>query len=180
MAAIVLGGAAAGAALGTWGVQVEITPAAEVRHETVAVSVFGRVLTKQVRPRAEEWGRWSLGLRAVLGGLLGAALGLIAAVRWTRAVGLRTYTALQCLRGGALGGLVGVAVCGAGFAFLGAIVCAMLEEPGWTLGEALARGARLGGPLGVLLGAIAGAVIGCLTAAAGAQKRYFAGRPGEP
>jgi hypothetical protein len=177
-AAIVFGGAGAGAALGAWGVDVQTAPAGEVRNETVTVSLFGRILTKQVRPRSEEWGRWSQGVRAALGGMFGAALGLVAGVRRTRAVGLRTYTVLEGLRGGAVGGLAGVAVCGAGFALLGAIVCAMLEEPGWTLGEALARGARLGGPPGILLGVIAGTVIGSLTAVAGAPKRYFAGRPG--
>jgi hypothetical protein len=179
-AAIMLGGAAAGAGLGAWGVQVQVAPAGEERHDTVTVTFFGRVLIRQVRPPGEDWGRWSPGLRAALGGLLGAALGFVAGVRRTRAVGLRTYTVLEGLRGGALGGLVGVAVCGAGFALLGAIVCAMLEEPGWTVGKALAHGARLGGPLGILLGAIAGAVIGSLTAVAGAPNRYFAGRHGGP
>jgi hypothetical protein len=176
-AAIVLGGAAAGAALGAWGVQVQTAPAAEQQYETVTVVFFGRAVKKDMRPRAEAWGRWSLGNRAALGGLLGAAVGLLVGVRRTRAVGLRTYTILEGVRGGAVGAVAGVAAFGLGFALLGAIVCAMLEEPGWTLGEALARGARLGGPLGILLGAIAGTIVGSLTAVAGAGKRYFAGRP---
>jgi hypothetical protein len=155
---------------------VQATPAAEAQYETVAVVFFGKTVTTRLRPRSEAWGRWSPRARAALGGLLGAAVGLVGAVRRTRAVGLRTYTLLEGVRGGALGAVVGVVAFGLGFAFLGAVVCAMLEEPGWTFGEALARGARLGGPLGILLGAIAGTVIGALTAVAGAGKKYFSGR----
>jgi hypothetical protein len=176
LAAAMVGGAAVGAALAAWGVQVQTAPSSEAQYETVTVVFFGKTVTTRLRPRSEAWGRCSPGVRAVLGGLLGAAVGLVGGVRRTKAVDLRTYTLLEGVRGGALGAAVGAIAFGLGFAFLGAVVCAMLEEPGWTLGEALARGARLGGPLGILLGAIAGTVIGALTAVAGAGKRYFSGQ----
>ncbi len=65
-------------------------------------------------------------------------------------------------------------MCGLGFAAVGAIVAAMLEEPGWTLADALSRGARLGGPFGTLLGGLAGMVLGTITALSGATRRYHA------
>jgi hypothetical protein len=73
--------------------------------------------------------------------------------------------------------LVGVAVCGPGFALLGAIICAMLEQSIWSLGDTLRNGARIGGAMGLLLGAIAGCVFGCISALAGVANKYHAGRP---
>jgi hypothetical protein len=170
--------AAAGAALGRWGVRVQAAPAGEAGFLEVSIKVFGRpLIARAVRAAdAEAWGRWTNDMRTMLGALLGAAAGLLLAGR-AYDVGYRLFTILHTLRGAALGALAGVVLCGLGFAVLGAVICAMLEEPGWTLGDALGHGARLGGPLGVLLGAFAGAVIGAITAAAGATKQFHMHRP---
>jgi hypothetical protein len=176
MAVAVVVGAAVGAALAAWVVQVHAGPEVPV---TVRVEVLGRVVAREVVPHEQEsgWSRWTDGARATAGALLGALVGAVLTARASGALGYQTFRAVEAVRGAALGALLGVLVCGIGFAAIGAVVSAMLEERSWTLGEALSRGARLGGPFGTLLGALAGAVLGTITALSGATKRYHALRP---
>jgi hypothetical protein len=173
MAAASILGAAVGAALGVWAVRVQIGQEEPV---AVRVEVFGSVVAREVVPhaRGSGWLCWTDAARATAGALLVAFLAAVLTARRSGALGYRTFRVVEVVRGATLGGLIGVLVCGLGFAVLGAVVSAMLEEPSWTLADALARGARLGGPFGTLLGGLAGMVLGIITALSGATKRYHA------
>jgi hypothetical protein len=172
-------GAAVGAALGAWAVRVRLGQGEPV---AVRVEVFGSVVAREVVPHAQDsgWLRWTDAARATAGALLVAFLAAILTARRAGALGYQTFRVVEVVRGATLGALIGVLVCGLGFAVLGAVVSAMLEEPSWTLADALARGARLGGPFGTLLGGLTGMVLGTITALSGATKRYHALRTPPP
>ncbi len=176
LALAILVGAAVGAALGGWVVRICADPG---EPATVRVEVLGRVVAREVVPHApnSRWSRWTDAGRAAAGGLLGALVGAVLAARSSGVLGYRTFRVVEAVRGAALGALVGGLVCGIGFAAIGAVVSAMLQEQSWTLGEALSRGSQLGGPFGTLLGALAGMILGLITALSGAAKRYHALRP---
>jgi hypothetical protein len=177
----VLAGAAAGAALAGWGVGVRTGPAREPDRVAVRVEVFGKAAFEVVEAPGGGWSRWTEAARAAVGSAVGGLVGVLLAARAAaRSLRYRLFMVLEALRGVALGAVAGLLVCGVGFAVLGAIICAMLEEPGWTLADALARGARLGGPFGILLGTLAGAVVGFLTALARATARYHDLHPYRP
>jgi hypothetical protein len=165
-------GAAVGAALAGWVVRVRTEPE---EPGTVRVEVFGRVVAREVGLEQDSgWSRWTDAVRTTAGALLGALVGAVWTARASGALGYRTFRVVEAVRGAAVGALVGVLVCGVGFAVIGAVVSAMLEEKSWTLGEALSRGARLGGPFGTLLGGLAGMVLGLITGLSGATRRYHA------
>jgi hypothetical protein len=173
MAVAAVVGAAVGAALGAWAVRVHVGQEEPV---AVQVEVFGSVAVGEVVPHAQDsgWTRWTDAARAAVGALVVAFLAAVLTARASGALGYQTFRVVEAVRGATLGALIGVLVCGLGFAVLGAVVSAMLEEPSWTLADALARGARLGGPFGTLLGGLAGMVLGIITALSGATKRYHA------
>jgi hypothetical protein len=173
MAVAAVIGATVGAALGAWAVRVRATQEEPV---AVRVEVFGAVVAREVVPHAQDsgWLRWTDPARATAGALLVAFLAAVLTARASGALGYQTFRVVEAVRGATLGVLIGVLVCGLGFAVLGAVVSAMLEEPSWTLADALARGARLGGPFGTLLGGLVGMVLGIITGLSGATRRYHA------
>jgi hypothetical protein len=171
--------AAAGAALGAWAVDVRALPVAKADLVTVEVAVLGKSVFRSAEPPEEAggWTRWTTGVRATLGGLLGLLAGVVTGGRPAAAAfEFGTFRVLEAVRGTVLGASAGAAVCGAGFALLGAVVSAMLNESTWTA----ARGARMGGSLGTLLGVLGGAVLGVVTALSGAARRYQALRAPRP
>jgi hypothetical protein len=172
-AAGIVVGAAVGAALAGWVVRIR-TDAGEPVTEWV--EVLGLAVASEVVAHEPDsgWSHWTDAARATAGALLGALAGAALTARASGALGYRTFRVVEAVRGAAVGALVGGMVCGVGFAAIGAVVSAMLEERSWMLGEALSRGARLGGPFGTLLGAPAGMVLGTITALSGATKRYHA------
>jgi hypothetical protein len=140
-----------------------------VEPRTVRVEVLGQVVARAGDGR---WSHWTDATRAITGASVGCLLAMVLAARASGALGYQTFRVVEALRGAVLGAVLGVLVCGIGFAVLGGIVSAMLEEPGWTLADALARGARLGGPMGTLLGALAGSILGAITTLSRATQRY--------
>jgi hypothetical protein len=179
MAVAIVVGAAVGGALAGWVVRVRRE---SEEPATVRVEVLGHVVVQEIVPHEQDsgWSRWTDAARTTAGALLGALVGAILTARASGVLGYQTFRVVEAVRGAAVGALVGMLVCGVGFAVIGAVVSALLEEKSWTLGEALSRGARLGGPFGTLLGGLAGMVLGVITGLSGATKRYHALRTPPP
>jgi hypothetical protein len=172
LAALLLVGAATGAAFAAGAVELRQTPGPKPELLVVQVTLLGRTVAETVAHSddAAGWTRWGAPARALVGGLLGLTAGLAAGRRASAGLSFPTFRALEGMRGALLGALVGLVVCASGFALLGAIITAMLNEPGWTL----ARGARMGAAFGGLLGLLGGAVLGAATTLPAAEKTYQA------